>query len=274
MASIIEKNINDLLSGLHHGLGVSEYADQKGWLQRLDPRTKVAAVLLLLIYANLSQSVTYLILVYLACLVVCVMSMVPIRSMLKIWIVLPFFSLIFAVPMIFSFVTPGATLLHIPGISSVTITWEGVLFATRFLIRIGLSVTFVQMILATTPWNRTLSAFRFFRIPAGILFILSLTYRYIFVLVGNALDMILARKSRTAGKVTGSDTRMWFGTLIGTLMIKSFVLSREVNDAMVSRGFTGQIRTLEVSSFGSVDYVGWLMIIGVGIICVTMRRIV
>lgn len=272
MASIFEKNIQDLLSGLHHGLGVSEYAKSKGLLQRLDPRTKVIGVLFLLICANWSQSLTYLVFVYCACLLLCVLSAVPLSTIVKIWIVLPFFSLIFALPMIFSFVTPGVALIHIPGITAVTITREGILFAIRFLARIGLSVTFVQMLLMTTSWNRILAAFRFFRVPSSLLFVLSLTYRYIFVLLGSALDMLLARKSRTAGRVNAHAVRSWFGSLIGSLMMKSFVLSREVNDAMVSRGFTGRIRMLESSSFHMADYMSWVMIMAVGVFCVTMRH--
>jgi cobalt/nickel transport system permease protein len=108
-----------------------------------------------------------------------------------------------------------------------------------------------------------MKAFEFFHIPPGVLFVLSLTYRYINVLLTAALDMMLARKSRTVGRQSAGAARSGVGIIAGNLMVKSITLSGEVRDAMVSRGYTGKIRTVNNFIFHSRDVLVGLSLIGI-----------
>lgn len=64
-------------------------------------------------------------------------------------------------------------------------------------------------------------------------------YRYVFVLLQEALSMDRARESRSFGKKVYS-VRMW-GIFIGQLLIRTIDRSERIHRAMLSRGFTGNV---------------------------------
>jgi len=261
MASIVEKNITSLITGLAHGLTTSTYVDKKGILQQLDPRTKVLGGLSLIILASWSHSTEILIFLYIGCLLLGLLSKIPLKKILHQWYILPFFSLFLALPLIFSFVTRGHEIVTFSYPFVFSITSEGVALAVRFLIRIATTVTIVQLVLLTTRWDFILKALGSIGIPHGFLFVLALTYRYIYVFISSALDMILAKKSRTVGKEKVSSLRSWIGALSGSLFMKSIVMSRDVHEAMISRGFTGKVKTLKTFSFQIADWVSLFIIL-------------
>jgi len=72
-----------------------------------------------------------------------------------------------------------------------------------------------------------------------------MTYRYLFLFLHTATSMFLARKSRTLATGSGTEQRRWIVASIGTLMSKSFRMSTEVYQAMLARGFHGEIQSYE-----------------------------
>jgi cobalt/nickel transport system permease protein len=97
--------------------------------------------------------------------------------------------------------------------------------------------------------------------------VLSMAYRYIFHLFGAVTDMYTARKARMVG-ATGSGTgagagardetaagRRFVAASAGALFGKAHALSEEVHLAMVSRGYTGQVRTLARTRITARDVV-------------------
>ncbi|MEW6188716.1 MAG: energy-coupling factor transporter transmembrane component T [Actinomycetota bacterium] len=82
------------------------------------------------------------------------------------------------------------------------------------------------------------------KIPKVMILILSFMYRYIFVLVDEVMRMKRARDSRNFG---GHKT--WqiktIGNMIGTLFMRTYERAERVYVAMVSRGFSGEIKTLD-----------------------------
>ncbi len=261
MTSILDKNIHDLVSGLNTTMFTSDAIGKRGLLQQLDPRVKMMASLTIIVMASIRASLPYLLFLYVVCLLSMMASRLNVAKMFRIWLILPFFSLFLSVPLIFSFVTPGQSVFHLFGSTSITL--EGLLLAARFLLRIAVCVTSVQAVLFTTRWDHIMKAFEFFRVPPGVLFVLSLTYRYINVLLTAALDMMLARKSRTVGRQSAGAARNGIGIIVGNLMVKSISLSGEVRDAMVSRGYTGKIRTAHNFIFHLRDAMAGILLIGI-----------
>jgi len=88
--------------------------------------------------------------------------------------------------------------------------------------------------------------------PRVMVMILSFMYRYIFVLVDEAMRMRQARDSRNFG-----GSRLWqmrtIGNMIGTLFIRSYERGERVYAAMLARGFDGQSRTLDRLNFRPTD---------------------
>jgi energy-coupling factor transporter transmembrane protein EcfT len=113
------------------------------------------------------------------------------------------------------------------------------------------------LLLLSTLWNRLLYALHFFRIPALVVGVLAMTYRYIFLFLENARTMLEARQTRLVGPLESSQQRRLAASSVGVLLNKTLQLGGEVHTAMVARGFRGDLRLLNDSPLSSS---GWLQL--------------
>jgi cobalt/nickel transport system permease protein len=99
-----------------------------------------------------------------------------------------------------------------------------------------------------------------------------MAYRYLFHLLNSVLDMYTARRARTVGEEHDAGSgRAFVSATAGALFGKTHALSEEVHMAMVSRGYTGDARTLTAFEVTALD-VAWiatallaaLVLVGVG----------
>lgn len=96
----------------------------------------------------------------------------------------------------------------------------------------------VILLTSTTPFPRLLEGLRRLWVPRLLILMLSFTYRYLFVLVGEARRMKRACDARAyRGRWLWQATVV--GRLIGTLFLRSYERGERVYLAMVSRGFAG-----------------------------------
>jgi len=88
----------------------------------------------------------------------------------------------------------------------------------------------------TTPFSEILVIFRRIGIPALLIKILALTYRYLFVLIDEAVRLRRARDSRM---FVIRRSRIWLSltSLMGQLFIRSTERSERIYTAMISRGW-------------------------------------
>ena len=131
---------------------------------------------------------------------------------------------------------------RIPAVLAVT--GPGVKLVLLFVGRVGASVSLAFLLTLTTPWGTLLAALRGLRVPAIFVMTVAMAYRYVFQLVGIVTEMLLARQSRTVRYQSTSAEQRWVAGRIGHLFSKSLQLSRDVHDAMLARGFSGELRSL------------------------------
>jgi cobalt/nickel transport system permease protein len=88
----------------------------------------------------------------------------------------------------------------------------------------------------TTPFSEILILLRRIGIPALLITILALTYRYLFVLIDEAVRLRRARNSRM---FVIRRSRIWLSltSLMGQLFIRSTERSERIYTAMISRGW-------------------------------------
>lgn len=227
------------LSFFKDSIYAEEYAHKKGFLQSLDPKIKVIAVLLLLILALFVKSIPILLCLYSFCLLLSVFSKINLLFFLKrTWLFIPLFSLFIAIPALFSFITPGKALFVFN--SGIIITTEGLFSAVRFISRVVASVSFVILLSLTTKSSELLKALRFFKIPQVFVMTLGMCYRYIYLFVEIVEYTYLGIKSRVGMKVHHAKGRKLVGWNIANLWIRSYHLNNQVYNAMISRGYRGE----------------------------------
>ena len=122
------------------------------------------------------------------------------------------------------------------------------------------SLTCWLCVVMTTPFNRILQALRALHVPVVCIAIFSMTFRYIFLLVETAQDMLLSRRSRIVGRLSPSVNRKILVSTTGVLLSKSVQMSEDVYQAMTSRGFRGDVRLLEDFNMRTAD---WLALFAV-----------
>ncbi|MGB8647211.1 MAG: cobalt transporter CbiM [Anaerolineae bacterium] len=273
----LEKTLGNLSGALEQALFAEELARQPGLLQRLDPRAKLLGALAFLLAVSLSHNLLIILGLYLLTLPVAAASRVPMGLYLKrVWLFMPFFTGIIALPALFSTLTPGPALLTLIDSASprvyLAITQPGVVTAAFLLLRVGASVSVAVLLILTTRWTMLLKALRVLRVPQAFVLILGMTYRYIHVLLRAANDMFLARKSRLVGRMSGAEDRRWLAASMGTLLARSYLMSDEVYLAMQSRGFRGEAQVLDSLIWRTTDWMWLALFIAVSLLAVWLGR--
>jgi cobalt/nickel transport system permease protein len=254
----IERTLADISHTLEQSLFAEQTAQQPGLLQHLDPRLKILATLLLLLAVSLSHNLIVIAALYMLVLILALASKVSlIFFVARVWLFMPFFTGVIALPALF--ITPGPALMYLP--FGLVITQTGCQTALFLLLRVGTSVSMAILLVLTTPWNSVLKALGVLRIPAVVILILGMTYRYIHLLLNITNDMFLSRKSRLLRRMPGPEERRLLAATAGTLLSKSLQVSSEVYLAMQSRGFRNTPRTLDTFRMKWIDWVAGLVIL-------------
>ena len=247
----LTRNISALTRAMESILLSEDLARAPGLLQGLDTRIKVVTFLLFIVTVGLAKSLPVLGGICLLVLVFALLSRVPLGFFLKrVMLFIPIFTAIIAIPALF--ITPGDPLVTIA--DKVVITEQGARSAGLLVLRVMDSLSFGVLLMLTTPWTRLLGALRWLRLPSLFVAILSMTYRYIFLLLHTANNMFMARRSRTVGRLSGGENRRWLGRALTTTLAKSHHLSEEIYLAMLSRGYRGEVLALDNLSLRRRDF--------------------
>lgn len=229
----LSKNISSITGALESVISSEDLCHAPGLFQGLDPRIKVATLVLFIIVVSLVQSLPILAGVFVLILAFALLSKVTLGVFLRrILIFIPIFTAFIAIPALF--ITQGEPLITL---GNLTITEQGARTAGLLVLRVTDSLSFGVLFILTTRWTNILAALRWFRVPALFVTIMGMTYRYIFLLLHSINSMFLARRSRTIGSLSGGENRRWLGQALATTLVKSHHLSEEVYLAMLSRGY-------------------------------------
>lgn len=253
----IQKTLSDIVQVLRDSVFSEELAISPGFLQSLDPRIKILALMSLLLALNLISHLGLIWGSYLILLALAAGSGIHLGSLMKkVWLVVPLFSGIMVLPSVFNWVRPGEPLftlfslnqpwsigfLHLP--ATLAITKQGVNGAVLLVSRVGISVTLTLIMTLTTRWTDLLKALRFFFVPRIFVTTLEMTYRYIFVLITILEEMFLARKARDAGRSPTSEQWRFVASAMASLFARSLQMSEEVYAAMTARGYSGEVYSM------------------------------
>lgn len=144
--------------------------------------------------------------------------------------------------------------------SNLTITDAGLLRFVSIVIRSWLSVQMAILLVATTEFPKIVHALNHLRVPTILTVIISFLYRYLFVLADEVLRMLRARQARSAaatGKNPGGNV-LWrasiAGHMAGQLFLRSYERSDRIYNAMLSRGYKGELMTIHPHHFHTSDW--------------------
>ena len=151
----------------------------------------------------------------------------------------------------------------------------GVIRFFSILVRSWLSVQMAILLVATTQFPDLIHAFEHLRVPRILTTIVAFLYRYLFVLTDEVYRLLRARDSRSASLpgLNHGGKLAWrakvAGSMAGQLFLRSYERSDRIYNAMLSRGYTGHLRTLNPHVMTRSD---WLVLFS-GFISLTLIQL-
>ena len=213
---------------------------QETCMHRLDPRAKVIATMLFLltVISFPKYEIAALAPFFLFPMVIMTVGEIPVRFIIgKILLVSPFAIFIG----IFNPLLDTGTFAVIPGVF-ISAGW--ISFGS-ILLKFTLTISAAFLLIATTSFPGVCHALRRLGFPALFVSQLLFLYRYLFVLMEEAMRIIRARDMRSFG-TRGTGMKV-FVRLIGVLFLRTVDRAERVYYAMLSRGFQGDIPSLKRS---------------------------
>jgi cobalt/nickel transport system permease protein len=243
------------------------YRLQVSPIHSLDARVKFVLTLAFIFTVALTPPGAWAVYILLFSLVLCVEILSALgvvyvlkRSALALSFILAAFPVIFTL-------NQGNVLFSLPiGAWMLTAYQGGV---ERF-ISIGLkswiSVQMAIVLASTTPFPELLVAVRAVKMPRLLVAVFGLMWRYLFVLADEALRLMRARASRSGQSgvvgLRSGGKLAWrakvTGGMAGSLFLRGIERSDRIYNAMLARGYDGEIRTLPLPGLGASN---WLMLL-------------
>lgn len=137
---------------------------------------------------------------------------------------------------------------------------HGVVAAVRLTARGLAIVTVLLVLLATAPLDDTLRAAHALRVPGLLVQLVLLTHRYIFVVSRELGRLRLALRARGFRTRVSRHTYQTVGNVVGSLLVRSHERAERVAQAMRCRGFDGRFRTLAEFRTTAAD-VAWFVVV-------------
>lgn len=245
---------------MKHGF-LDQYADLDSLIHRLDPRVKLLTTLAFVLAVVATPPTRWL---AFACYfglitLLILLSRVPPAYIFKRSLVIVPYVVLVAIFIPFFKAGEVAGSFGV-GPWHLSVSRSGLLVLWNVVIKGWLSVLAVILLSSTTSFPRLLRGLGQLRVPKLFVTILSFMYRYAFVLVDEVARMWRARESRSFG-----GGRAWrlrtLGAMIGTLFIRSYERGERVYQAMLARGFEGEVRTLEALRLRRLDVAFSLLLV-------------
>lgn len=228
------------------------YRPRSSPIHQLDPRLKFMLTLVFILTNALIPPGAWPVYVLLLAIMLSVeiLSDLGIGYVLK-RAVLAFPFVLAALPVLFTL--PGTPLFSLSlGVWSLTASQPGLERLISITLKSWISVQAAIVLAASTPFPDLLIAMRALRVPRLLVAIFGLMWRYLFVLVDEALRLMRARASRSGqsdrpGAKTGGGL-VWrartTGGMAGSLFLRAIERSDRIYMAMLSRGYDGEVRLL------------------------------
>lgn len=284
--NFIGKTLKDIVNVLSDAFFSEKIALRKGFLQRLDARVKVLSLFIFLVSVNLCSNLVLLWTFYFILLALAVFSNLPLRQMLsRVWLVIPLFTGIMVFPSLFNWVRQGDLLWVLADFGHqlqigplvlpeyLAVTKQGFAGALLLISRVGISISLALVLTLSTRWMAILRALRSFFVPRVFISTLEMTYRYLFVLVRAIEEIFIARKARDAGQSATKEQRRFVAAAMGGLFGKSLQMSDEVYNAMLARGYTGEIRVLHQNRMALQDMFIVMMVLLIGLMMIVTNKV-
>jgi len=232
---------------------MDELARKNNFLCNLDPRAKlITAIIFIASVVSFDKyKISALIPFFIYPITLIAVGDLPARYLLKKILIASPFAIMVG---IFNPIFDKQILIEIAGLN-ISGGWISYL---SIMIRFFLTVSAALILISTTGFNSVCLALEKLKTPKPFVLQLMFLYRYIFLLVNEAMRMIRAISLRSFGKRTL--TIKMFTQLLGRLLLRCADRANRIHLAMLSRGFNGSVKLIQNKKIGFSEIffiLGW-----------------
>lgn len=279
--SFLDKTIMNSATAVKSIYVQAENASKENFIQRINPHVK----LILLIYVVLIISIvgnleTQLIITAFIFPLYIIARLKIFEVYKKIFFLSTIFGFIVVFPASLNIITPGKIIFNIVTISkplhfwiytipqNIGFTENGFKVVALIFLRILNSVSFAMLIVFTTSFPSFIKSFKILGIPDTFLMIISLAYKYIFILSRTIEETYFALKSRLSGNIKNKRIRELISGRIFFIFKKSMIIYESTYYAMVSRGYQGKVLLHSQKKLTAIDFVTLIIVVALGILII------
>jgi cobalt/nickel transport system permease protein len=275
----IERGVRHLAFVIRTGHVQWESASTGKFFQRVDARIKLLFLIYYAVIVSLKRDIASEAMIGAFIFILMLMSRLDLAALYKRVL---FFSFIFgflvALPSAFNVITPGEIVFPIVRLSGphdfciyrippqIGVTREGLYGVAMLTLRVMNSLALSFFVVYTTSFPEVIKALKVLKVPDSVLMIVTLAYKYIFAFAKTAEDMHLAKKSRTADSVSDRKAREWIVGRMVVLFRKTHLRCEEIFKAMLSRGFSEEIKICGAVKLRAGDWITGAVFFMTGIV--------
>lgn len=253
-----------------------ETAGRNGLFQRLDARVKVLFLLFFIIIVSLKQTFIPEAAIGVFVFFLAAFSRLNLVSFYgRIFFFGFVFGFLVALPSCLNIIAKGEVIIpivrlskayrfwiyHIP--ETIGITRQGIEGVAQLTLRVVNSLSLSFLIIYTTPFPEIIKALKSLRVPDTFLMVITLSYKYVLIFARIAEDIHLAKKSKVVD-TNAAEARDWVAGRMAFLFRKTRTRCEEVYDAMLARGFSGDIVLYSHKKMSGKDLAVGSLLLGAG----------
>ncbi|MEJ2502514.1 MAG: cobalt ECF transporter T component CbiQ [Gemmatimonadota bacterium] len=223
--------------GFHH---LDQFARVDSPITRRSPTVRLLATLIVAVGAALLPLGAWPQLAALAALVAALAALARIRPGPFLARLLPPLGFVGLVSIALLVLAPGRT---VATLGPLHVTDAGLLRFGSATGRAAVALGAAVILVSTTPFSDLVRALRALRLPSAVTTSLGLAYRYVYILNDEVDRLRRAARSRNAGAGAVTRRRLYTGLAAAALQ-RSYARSERVYQAMLSRGYTGELPSL------------------------------
>lgn len=259
----------------------SESSSKDSFIQRINPHVKLVSLIYFIVIISFANYLLAQISASILIFILFIISGLRIAEVYRKIFLLGFmFGFIIIFPASLNVITPGKIVLNIFTLNkpvhfwiydipqNIGITDNGLIVVALVFLRVFNSIAFALLIVYTTPFPAFIKSLKITGVPDTFLMIISLAYKYFFILSRTIEETYFALKSKLSGNITNSSIRKLVGGRILFIYRRSRIIYEGTYHAMVSRGYQGDLKLARHNNLNFRDIISLVVIIVLGIVII------
>jgi cobalt/nickel transport system permease protein len=259
----------------------AENASKNNLVQRINPHVKFISLLFFAIVISIvGDPKSQMMITAFIFTLYCISRLNIFLVYRRIFFLAFFFGFLIVLPASLNIITPGKIILNLISFNRASHFWiynipenigftaNGLQVVALVFLRVFNSVSIALLIVFTTPFPAFIKSFKIVGVPDTFLMIISLAYKYIFILSRTIEETYFALKSRLSGNIKRSSIRQIIGGRMFFIFKRSVVIYENTYLAMLSRGYNGKIKLHSQQSFKLSDFIALVIVLASGMVLI------